>query len=82
MLRRETGLDRQEGRAGRVPGGVGAGIHGSPCSGVRILEDSVGRRASPHDRPGLCKPPLLVGCLGAGLSGGALSDSQGSGMEF
>lgn len=44
MLRCETGLDRQEGHAGRVPGGVGAGIHGSVCSGVRILEDSVGRR--------------------------------------
>lgn len=36
---------------------------------------------SPHDRPGLCKPPLLVDCLGAGPSGGALSDSQGFGME-
>lgn len=61
--------------------GMGAGIRRSPCSGVRILKDSVGRRASPHDRPVFCKPPLLIGCLGAGLSGGILSDIWGSGIE-
>lgn len=67
---------------GSVPGGMGAGTHRSLCSGVGGLGDSVDRRTSPRDRPALCEPPLLVGCrLGAGQSGGILSDIQGSGME-
>lgn len=66
---------------GSVLGGMGAGTHRSLGSGVGGLGDAVGRRTSPHDRPALCEPPLLVRCLGAGQSGGILSDIQGSGME-
>lgn len=69
---------------GRVPGldVIGAGTHRSPCSGLHILGGFVDRRTSPHCRPVLCKPPLLVGCLGAGQSGGIFSDIQGSAMKY
>lgn len=42
-------------------------------------------RTSPHDRPALCKPSSLAGCLGSAQSRptlGELSAIQGSDMEY